>query len=438
MSIAREWVNSCERSVACLKVLNVLLREASRSRKGRVLGELAAALVATCWQISAGMAQPCGSEYVLKEGDTLAQIATRVYGDPGQWTIIFYANQDRFGANESSLVPGTALKVPCLSGLRPQQPLPPIATTPAQAAAAPEAVLFTSPLVRRVEFLTADGYTPYTGRSLEGGGMLTQVISAAMRLVKEETKGRFDYSISWVNDWTGHLNPLLLTGAFGAGFPWERPDCDGGTLLDPSSQFRCQKFFFSDYLAEIATYVFVRKNSRIKTLSNEDFSGATLCRMAIHPSQELDQAGRNWLKDGKVTLVLAATIDECFRLLDSGSVDGVVEAELAARASLNTLGMADRVQLIEPPLALTSLHVVISKSHPQARTILHYINTALAKLRDSGEYERIVVRHLVRFWGALTEAADTAGGGTSDQHKSSPASMQEGPATPDAVSKAVE
>ena len=400
----------------------MLLREASRSRSARVMGRLVAVLVATCCQIGAGTAQTCGSEYVLKEGDTLAQIATRVYGDPAQWTILFYANQDRLEANESSLVPGAALKVPCLSGLRAQQPLPPIATTPAQAAAASEATFFASSLVRRVEFLTADGYVPYTGRSLEGGGIITQVIGAAMRLIKEETKGRFDYSISWVNDWTAHLNPLLLTGAFDAGFPWERPDCDGGTLLDPGSQFRCQKFFFSDHLIEVATYVFARKNSRIKTLSNEDIAGSSLCRTAIRSSQELDQGGRNWLKDGKVTLLRAPTIEECFRLLDSGSVDGVLEAELVARASLNALGMADRVQSIEPPLALTRLHIVVSKSHPHAKTILHYINTSIAKLRESGEYERILGRHLARFWGAQTEAADAVAG---DQNKPSPASTQE-------------
>src|SRR5215470_1542640 len=93
----------CERSVACLKVLSMLLREASRSRSARIMGALAATLVVTCWQIAAGTAQTCGSEYLLKEGDTLAQIATRAYGDPAQWTIILYANQDRLEANQSSL-----------------------------------------------------------------------------------------------------------------------------------------------------------------------------------------------------------------------------------------------------------------------------------------------------------------------------------------------
>ena len=399
-------------------------------RSARLICGLATLLAATCSQSSSATAQTCGSEYILKQGDTLAQIATRVYGDPAQWTIILYANRDRLGASEPHLVPGLALKVPCVGGFEPQQPLPPIATTPA--ATAPEAAYITSALVRRVELLTAEGYTPYTGRGLEGGGMLTEVISAAMGLVKEETKGRFNYSISWVNDWTAHLNPLLLTQAFDAGFPWERPDCDGGTLLDPSSQFRCQKFFFSDALAEVATYLFVRKNSRIKTLNSEEVAGSTLCRPSARLTYELDEGGRNWLRDGKIKLVRPNAIDECFRLLDNGTVDGVIEAELVGQASMHTLGLADRVQSIEQPIALTTLHAVVSKSHPQARAILYYINTSMAKLRDSGEYERILARHLARLWGAQTKPkALSAAGAVSDPAKTSPASTEGG--APDAV-----
>ena len=174
-------------------------------------------------------AQTCGTEYTLKEGDTLAQIAARVYGNPAQWTVIFYANQDRLGDNVSMLVPGLALRLPCIGGTQPPANLPPVATTPAQTAPA-ETGFIISAVLRRVEFLTADGFAPYTGRSLEGGGMLTQVINQAMGQIKEEAKGRFDYGISWVNDWAAHLNPLLLTRAFDVGFPWARPDCEAGNL----------------------------------------------------------------------------------------------------------------------------------------------------------------------------------------------------------------
>ena len=104
-------------------------------------------------------------------------------------------------------------RLPCIGGSPQPQPLPQIATTPAQSQTTSESAFVISAMLRRIEFLTADGFPPYTGRSLEGGGMLTQVISSSMGLIKEEAKGRFDYGISWVNDWAAHLNPLLLTRA---------------------------------------------------------------------------------------------------------------------------------------------------------------------------------------------------------------------------------
>jgi polar amino acid transport system substrate-binding protein len=347
----------------------------------------------------AAEAQICGTDYTIKEGETLAQIAARVYGNPGQWTIIFYANQDRLGSNVSLVMPGFTLRLPCVGGAQQSQSLPAVATTPAQAQTPSEQAIFISSLVRRVEFLTADGFAPYTGRSLEAGGMLTQVIAAAMGVVKEEAKGRFDYGVAWVNDWSAHLNPLLLTRAFDVGFPWARPNCDAVNLA-PTSQFRCQRFFFSEPLYEGFTGLFVRANSRIKSLRGEEIAGATLCIPAGQPVHELDDHGRNWVKDGKVVLMRPPTVDECFRLLDNGTVDGVVEAELAGRASIMSLGLGDKVNMIDQPIALTTYHALVSKSHPHARTILYYVNSSLEKLRDSGEYDRIVERHLARFWEA--------------------------------------
>jgi polar amino acid transport system substrate-binding protein len=355
---------------------------------------------------SMAMAQSCGTEYKIKEGETLAQIAARVYGNPTQWTVIFYANQDRLGTNASLLVPGLAILLPCVGGASPTSPQPQNVTVPAQPPpASTDAPIMISTMVRRVEFLTADGYQPFTGRALEGGGMLTEVINAAMNIVKQEAKGRFDFGVSWVNDWSAHLNPLLLTRAFDVGYPWARPDCDGAGPLDATSQFRCRKFFFSDPLYEVITSLFVRNSSAITSLQSEKIIGATLCVPAGQAAYELDQGGRNWVKDGKVTLMRPPTIDECFRLLDSGTVEGVVATEYSGRASTISLGLADKVRLLDQPVALTSLHVVVSKSHPHARTILYYVNTALAKLRDSGEYDMIVERHLDHFWEAQQASA---------------------------------
>lgn len=373
----------------------------------RATGALAIVLMVLClWRPAVAEAQTCGTDYAIKDGETLAQIAGRTYGNPSQWTIIFYANQDRLGPNGSLLTPGLAIRLPCIGGATASQP-------PAASAAGPQVPnagesFIISTIVRRLEVLTADNYQPYTGRALEGGGMLTQVLSASLDLIKEESKGRFDYGISWVNDWAAHLNPLLITRAFDIGFPWAKPDCELGSALDAGAQLRCQKFFFSEAMYEVVTSLFVRENAKIRSLRNEEIHGTSLCRPTGYPVFDLDRAGRNWAKDGKVTLIRPATVDECFRLLDAGTVDGVVMTELVARTSINSLGMADRVRAVDQPVGLTTLHVLISKTHPHARTILYYVNSSLAKLRENGDYEKIVERHLARYWDAQQTAPNPA------------------------------
>jgi polar amino acid transport system substrate-binding protein len=365
-------------------------------------------LVSLCvWRPDPVDAQNCASEYAIKDGETLALIAARTYGNPAQWTIIFYANQDRLGPNGSLLQPGLSIRLPCIGGSAQTQPAAP-ATAAAPQVPGPGENFIISTIVRRLEVLTADNYQPYTGRSLEGGGMLTQVLSSALDLIKGESKGRFDYGISWVNDWAAHLNPLLLTRAFDIGYPWARPECEVAATLDAGSQLRCNKFFFSDPMHEIVTSLFVRENSPIKSLRNEEIHGTSLCRPTGYPLHELDRAGRNWVKDGKITLIRPATVDECFRLMDNGTIDGVVMSELVARTSIASLGLTDRVRVIDQPIALTTLHVLIAKTHPNARTILYYVNSSLAKLRENGDYERIVERHLTRFWESQSNLPNPA------------------------------
>ena len=80
-------------------------------------------------------------------------------------------------------------------------------------------------------------------------------------------------------------------------------------------------------------------------------------------------------------------------------VDAVAMNEFTGRAAVNKLGIDSDIQVIERPVSLLSLHVIVAKTHPRARTYLHYINSSLDRLRARGTYDKIVDRHLSRFWG---------------------------------------
>lgn len=346
-------------------------------------------------------AQNCGADYTVKEGESLADIAARVYGSPTQWTLIFYANQDRMGANASMLVPGLSILIPCVGGQQPAtQPAAPTAAASPQAAGPAAGQIEFSSVIKRIEFLTADGAMPFADRSLSNGGMITQIVSKAMDLVKEQSQGRFDYNVSWVNDWSAHLNPLLIARAFDAGFPWQKPDCSHPADLSQDAKYRCQKFLFSDPLYEVFTVLFVKSNSSITFAKDDEIIGKTLCQPASQSTYELDKGGRNWVKDNKVVLLRPPSIDECFRLLDNGSVSAAVTADLTGKSVAASLGLGEKVKALPRPVAIGTLHVIVPKTHPYASTVLYYINTAVARMRDSGEYDKIVESHLSRFWNA--------------------------------------
>lgn len=372
---------------------------------------LGAALLSTsAWLPIAGRsnsasAQTCGSDYVIQANENLSDIAQKVYGDPNKWSVIFYANGDKLEKNVSLVVPGLTIKIPCLAEGQ---------KTAAQAAALDSGLHPPSPqsnalelslMVRRIEFLTADGYEPFAGRSLANGGMLTELLSASMNLIKEQSKGNFDYGISWVNDRGAHLNPLLVSRAFDAGFPWTKPNCESPAELDNESKYRCQKFFFSEPLSEVLTLLFVRNDTPNAFATDEDAVGKKLCQPAGGSVYDLDRGGRNWVKNNKILLMRPQTMEECFRWLENNTVDAVVAPDLVGRAHLVALGLADQMHAVDHPLAVGTLHAIISKTHPYARTMLYYINASIAKLRESGEYDRIMERHLTNFWEAQEKKA---------------------------------
>ena len=358
------------------------------------------------------IAQTCGTEYIVKKDETLASIATKTYGNIAQWRIIFYANQDRLGNNASLVAPGLALRIPCIGQAQGQQKLPGVPIIPAPTAKSQASKFLMSSFVKRVEFLTAEGYAPLTGRDLQNGGMLTEILSASMDLIKKDSEGEFDYRISWVNDWAAHLNPLLTSRAFDVGFPWEMPDCDDVEEHDVDAKYRCEKFFYSEPLYEVFEVLFVRKDQTSKFESDAEVIGKKVCLTIDDGLDDVDGGGRNWAKDGKVTLIRPASLQECFSMLEQQTVDAIVSSEMTGIVIASTLGMSDKVKALPRPIKIQTIHAIVSKTHPQARTMLYYVNAAVAKLKESGDYDRIVEKHLSHFWATYSPTKSPTGAST--------------------------
>ncbi len=342
----------------------------------------------------AGMAraETCGGIYTVKPGDSLSRIADRLYKNAKMWSTIHQNNLQKIGDNPSLIRVGQKLRLACINGLPTGLPggtdvavattaSAPVVVAPGNAASA-----------TKINLLTADDYKPFTDRSLPGGGLVAEVVQKAMEAA-DPPEG---FAIHWVNDWSAHLEPLLSNALLDMGFPWLQPDC----AADPS-QYRCENFYFSEPMFEMLIMLFTSKEHPIAFDSDDDILGKTLCRPKGYYTHDLDKNGRNWIREGKITLKSPVSVADCFEMLMKGEVDAVALNEFTGRAAIKEAGIEDRVEVAPRPLSIEGLHVIVHKSHPRAQELLALINKGLRAIKDNGEYQRIIDTHMTRIWSEL-------------------------------------
>lgn len=339
---------------------------------------------------TSAQAETCGGIYKVQAGDSLSMIADSLYKDAKKWTAIHQNNIGKIGPKPNNLTVGMKLDLVCINGL-------PLGLeggqTVEKVAAAIEAPVITQGtgerVLERINLVTGDDYAPFTDRKLDKGGLIAELVQRAM----EEAAPTEGFAVHWVNDWDAHLGTLLEQGLADASFPWSEPNCS----LMPD-EYRCQTFLFSEPLFEILELVYTDKQRPVTFDKDSDLEGKTLCRLAGYSIWELDQDGRNWLKDGKIKLERPERIADCFQMLVDGKVDAVLIDEFAGRASLKEMNLLDRVEALPRPVNLEPLNILVHKGNPRAQEIVDTIDAGLAKLKASGEYQRITGEHLSRFW----------------------------------------
>lgn len=350
-----------------------------------------AAAAAVTITATAAMAQTCGGIYTVKSGDTLSEIADDLYKNASMWSAIHQNNVGTIGADPNRVRVGQKLSLTCINGLptgleggRVQT----AAVQPAQQAAPTQAVVKAQ--TRGIRFLTADDYAPFTSKSLPGDGLITEIVKTAMNANPDNAK----YKIYWVNDWAAHLDPLISDQLLDMGFPWFKPNC-----AEATDNWRCQNLLYSDPMFEALTLLFYAKDRPVTFAQDSDMVGKTLCRPSGYFTFDFDQDGRNWLKDGKITLKQPQAVKDCFDMLMSGEVDAVAINEFTGRAKIKEMGLKDQVEAVATrPLSITGHHVVVYKDHPQAQELIALVNAGLAASKASGEYQKVLDRHMTRIW----------------------------------------
>lgn len=209
-------------------------------------------------------AQTCGGIYTVQSGDTLSQIADAQYKDARKCSAIHQNNLPKIGENLNSIRLGSKLALTCIGGLptgleggTDASAATPVESAVVASSSTASAAVQVAAVDRKIKLLTADDYAPFTDRKLPGGGMITELVTAALN---SNSKAQ-DFGIYVVNDWAAYLDPLLTDAVLDLDFPWFKPDC--ASMPD---SFRCAKLNFSEPMFEVLMRCTNGKAARLRSI----------------------------------------------------------------------------------------------------------------------------------------------------------------------------
>jgi len=239
------------------------------------------------------------------------------------------------------------------------------------AAASLSAVMFSAAvgLAAPVTLETGSKYQPFTDPDLPNGGMATEIVLQAFKAAGMETA-----PVEFVPWKRGYEE--TLAGRVDATFPYIKTDARLGEMT------------FSDSILEIRSVAAFPKTSTTEYKDPSSLKGLRLCLPQGYatPLQPRIDAG-----DIQVSIQPAKS-SLCLNALSAGRADVFVENEYTLSEAAREVG--DTSFRVAPvPVSTISNHLIVSKTHPEAKRIVEGFNAGLAKLKASGEWAKIVARH---------------------------------------------
>ena len=225
-----------------------------------------------------------------------------------------------------------------------------------------------------LRLVTGDDYAPFTGQALPEGGMLTQVVRAALQ------QSNIASSLDWQPWNRGYLK--TLRGDYDATFPYVR------------TPQREEEFLYSEPLFIAEQHIFSRAGEVIEVDDVPSMQGRRLCYpLGWQPPPIIQQL----VDDGQLSRHSPAGLHECARLLLMGRDDFFISDRRLGETALRLTGEPiERFRRSNSAINRSTLHLIVPRSHPQAAVIIAQFNQGLAQLRASGDYQRMLERHLQR------------------------------------------
>jgi polar amino acid transport system substrate-binding protein len=339
----------------------------------------------------------CTTTYTIQRGDTLSEIAERVYGKKIRYHEIVAANRGHL-ADPAKIEVGDTIILPCpepaaasvVPPADPQREAPeavreardsvPIGTVQEPGADSPEAP---------VRLVTAASFAPFADPKLARGGLLADLVTRALA----RTGSHAETQLTFVDNLSVPVVDLAGTG-FELSFPWFKPDCSAQEALSPKLRRLCTDYVFSGPLHEVSLAVYALAEGPLTGLTDHaGLAGKPVCVPAGLPPMV---PGRSDPFPADVTMAVGPDTADCMERLMRREVAAVAAVKLQADHEIGRLGLAHAVGELTALTSTRTLHALAPKSNPGGVESLASLDRGLEIVKKSGEWFRVVSAHNLR------------------------------------------
>jgi hypothetical protein len=242
--------------------------------------------------------------------------------------------------------------------------------------------------------LSVVAYPPLTDQRVPGGGLIGELAIAAMQNV--ESPFNRNLVFQWEKDKVSQIRTVLSEKTAELAMPWEKPSCDNPQELGMEAAAFCDAGLASEPIFKVLVLFFMSNESDFSFTADETMIGRTICLPADRQLNNLSEKGREFLAQGKLTLVRPPSLIECLDIVQRGEADAVLTNELEGKLTIARLGLTQTFRMADRAVTAQDIHIILAKDTPGAEDLLAALNKGIAKLKSEDSYFAIVAKHLAQ------------------------------------------
>lgn len=294
--------------------------------------------------------------YVVQIGDNVERIAQKIYKDESAAYLIYDANPNI--EKEAVLKVGSEIWIPSRKN--------------------------SDANAESISIGTLETFAPLANPDSYNGGMLTDIVKTVYKEMKQDVN---------IEYFSGDKIKGVYTGITDLSFPFTKNKNDN--LL----------YVYSEAIYTTSTVIFMNESKTTPEMKHIDKvieirrkeDRNTKMTIAVPVNFICDKL-LEYSEKRYISLKTYSTTEACLEALKKNEVDFVTVPQIVGLVAIQNSPELNRLdyKILKKPLETTTLHLVVSKEHPEASILIEEFNTAYNTAKLSGTIDEIIKIHVER------------------------------------------